>query len=704
LSSSIYVNKEKDEHVIVLEDGGHRLRVKRDGFAWSLKIDHAQGPTTRETAWATVTKADGLRSSKNAKQIRESYSLIFGAKNSDKKIDETIDILQTQSYYWPIIDNEDTPQTTTPTDKALESLSIYSFKTPEDIENLYIFRDGEYVQGEPFVKGVVETLFGNKTNTGLCGEIVNHLKRRSYVARLEFNRFDGEIPVLNGLLNLSTGTQRDFTPDKIFTFKIQAKYNPTKKSERWLKFLEEVLPVEEDRLALQEYAGYCLYPKFPFHKMAFLVGSGRNGKGVFVRTIQSILGVENVANIRLDQLNGGNRFAATNLYGKLMNISSEPSTRWPLQTELLKQLTGEDWLDGEVKGKQNPVRFQPFAKHFVLANKLPKVNDTSVGWWERVLIVIWEQTFTEENGKQVVSLENNWLTEDDDRSGILNWLIEGWKRLNANGRFTQSKTMREAMIQFKRASDPIAAFLAEECEHGPDYYMLRDAFYDAYKDYAKSLNATPEGVKVFWERMRSVPGIDITHKKRVEGKAQRVVFGVKTRGEPDADTLDDFNRSESEALEASEAPVVTPVSTESVLIKKREIEDKEEGVEIHASNASSASPQQNKCEVCGSDGNFRFSEKWLCRMHLDEAAKATKKVIPEVTHWVINEVNPVSLMGAREALLGRVELRGDGLELEAALEFLGKLGLNVSLGTKVVSSMMRDGVIFSPRSGWYKAT
>jgi hypothetical protein len=65
---------------------------------------------------------------------------------------------------------------------------------------------------------------------------------------------------------------------------------------------------------------------------------------------------------------------------------------------------------------------------------------------------------------------------------------------------------------------------------------------------------------------------------------------------------------------------------------------------------------------------------------------------------------PVGLQFAREALLGRAELRGDGLEMSVALEFLGKLGLNVSLSVKLVASMMRDGVIFSPRAGWYKAT
>ena len=65
---------------------------------------------------------------------------------------------------------------------------------------------------------------------------------------------------------------------------------------------------------------------------------------------------------------------------------------------------------------------------------------------------------------------------------------------------------------------------------------------------------------------------------------------------------------------------------------------------------------------------------------------------------------PVGLGFAREAFLRQGELRGDGLELERALEFLGKLGLNASLSAKVIGSMMRDGVIFSPRPGWFRVT
>jgi len=73
----------------------------------------------------------------------------------------------------------------------------------------------------------------------------------------------------------------------------------------------------------------------------------------------------------------------------------------------------------------------------------------------------------------------------------------------------------------------------------------------------------------------------------------------------------------------------------------------------------------------------------------------------------VEEVEPISkesvgLGFAREALLG--QFRGEPLRDEDAIAFLQKLGLPVSRAVMVIASMMRDGVIFSPRPGYYRRT
>lgn len=424
------------------------------------------------------------------------------------------------------------------------------FATPDDVEILYVYRDGIYVLGETIIKEEIENVLGDGASTGLCGEIIAHFKRRSYVKRAAFNKFEGELPVLNGLLNLTTMKLRDFDPNKIFTFKVATKFDPTRDCPKFKAALEQILPNSDDRTLLQEYAGYTLLPAFSHHKFMIFIGGGRNGKGVFIRTMEGILGPDNVSNIRLEYLDGSHRFMIANLFGLMMNVCSEPSTRKPFRTELMKQICGQDTLDGEIKNKQRLLKFVSFAKHYVQANRLPVVDDKTPSFWDRVLIIEFTETFTDEKGNKVPDIEKTWLNDEAERSGILNWLIAGLKRLNENGKFTQTKSMDKKILEFKQVSDPIGAFLAtpNECTYGSSQWTQNDTLYNSYKDWCEDMGATIESTATFSERLKRIPGI-ISRKKRIAGKAERIWRGI---GLPIGEsTLEDY---ESDPYEADEAP------------------------------------------------------------------------------------------------------------------------------------------------------
>jgi len=422
---------------------------------------------------------------------------------------------------------------------------IYKFATPDDVEVLYLYKDGVYVLADTIIKEEVESMVGNKTNTGLCSEVIAHFKRRSYVKRTKFNKFEGEIPVLNGLLNLNTMQLRDFDPEKIFTFKVATRFDPDKDAPKFKAAFEQILPDKDDRTLFQEYAGYTLLPAFPHHKFLILIGIGRNGKGVLIRTIVGVLGPDNVSNIRLEYLDGSHRFTVANLFGKLMNVCSEPSTQRPFKTELLKQITGKDALDGEIKNKQNALKFTPIAKFFIQANKLPIVDDKTLSFWDRVLIIECTETFTDEKGNKISDIEETWLNDEDERSGILNWMIEGLLRLKQNGKFTQTKSMDRTIIEFKQVSDPIGAFLAtpDQCIYGPLLWTTREALYNAYKHHAEGIGAKIESPQTFAGQIKKTPGIT-ERKKSINKKAVRIWMGISLADK--GVSMDDFDEIEAE--------------------------------------------------------------------------------------------------------------------------------------------------------------
>jgi P4 family phage/plasmid primase-like protien len=414
------------------------------------------------------------------------------------------------------------------TEQILEVLgNRYVFKTPTDTEELHLYKDGVYIEARATIKSEIESILKHSATIGFCNEIIDHFRRRSYVDREEFNNIIDYLPLTNGLLNLKTLKLEPHSPDNIFTFKIPTTYNPDAKCPRFLKAFNEIITDNDDRLLLQEYAGYSLLSSFPHHQLLFLIGKGRNGKGVYIRTIEGILGKNNVSNVRLEEFNGGRRFVLARLYGKLMNICSEPRTRFELETELLKMVTGDDSIDAELKNIQKPLKFTSFAKFFVQANRLPRVADNTDSFWERVLIVKFSQKFTDALGNRIANVEKTWLGDEEERSGVLNWMLAGLKRLMDNQRFTVSKSMKEQKTLFKQLSDTIGAFLEDESavRYGPTLFVKTEDLYNAYKAYVENIGGVVESIRALNAQVRMTPNI-LEGGKREGKKVVRIWKGI----------------------------------------------------------------------------------------------------------------------------------------------------------------------------------
>ncbi len=336
-----------------------------------------------------------------------------------------------------------------------------------------------------------------------------------------------EICLRNGVLNLNSMSLSMHSQAYFFTSKVDVDYRPEAKCPVFLAELGNILPDQKKRDCLQETFGYCLLRRYPYHKLFFFVGSGRNGKGTVVRTLLNIIGRDNVSATPLEMLSM--RFQVTNLYSKLVNVSSEPKAKYFLDTEILKSATGEDPIDGEIKGKQKKLHFTNYAKFIIQANKLPRVSDGSTAWWERVIIIEFTEEFTSENGKLVPDIEQRWLSSEEERSGILNWMIEGLKRLLANNDFTKSEEMLNAESEYRRYSDPIACFLEDCCKVKVGLIAPKADLYEAYKEYSEQNDFEILSVNAFNEMIRKIPRTR-SENRRIEGKVCKAWVGIALKG------------------------------------------------------------------------------------------------------------------------------------------------------------------------------
>jgi len=440
----------------------------------------------------------------------------------------------------------------------------FTFKTPDDIEEIYFFNEGVYQAAETMIKGMVEQWYKTKISRYFIDEVLGHIRRSSYVDRSEFNKTSAIIPVQNGFLDLDTGTLSPFDKDKIFTFKLNVIYDKTKTCPKFLKAVNEWVE-KQDVPLLQEISGYCLLSGMPFHNLFFLHGIGFNGKSSYIRTLNGIFGKEHCSNLNLEEFDGNHRFSMALLYGKMINVSSEPRTDKDLQTTNLRKMCGEDYIDAELKNKQRRLSFPNAAKPFVLGNRYPKVKDNTLAFWERVRIVRFPSSFI--GTKQIPTIWNTWIKDQDEMSGILNWMIEGLQRLVKNNGFTETKSSKETKIEFQKLSDSTGAFLNERCEHFKKGIYIKKELYEIYKEYCDSEELDCDISSVFAKTLNDTPWIK-SRRMRIEKKLEHVWMGLKVKASSE-DEEEKENKGQQKLGAVPPVPPVPPFTYPSNKVKSK---------------------------------------------------------------------------------------------------------------------------------------
>ena len=433
----------------------------------------------------------------------------------EKFVDHGANIhLQDADYY--LIANEKTGAVRIDEKLFADDLTaIYHFKTIQDTEEVLYYEEGYYhYEGAMIIGAECERVFGKVIKTRNVAEILNHIRRATYIKRKELNRDKSVLPLENGLFDLTTYSIKSFNPNVIITYKLPVEYNPDADCPSINKFIDEILK-PEDVPIIQEYFGYTLLPFFPAHKSLWLYGIGRNGKSQLTYLLSKMLGDENTVSVPIEELDGMHRFSTARLFGKMVNIVSEPGVTKPLKSGLFKKVLGGDRISAEVKGKQQTIDFINFSKFIVLGNIFPQVTDPTVAFWDRLIVVEFPNSFVD---KFIPDIAEKLIEEDGGLSGFFNWCLVGLKRLKENGfQFTSSKNVEEMKLEFEKLSNPVMAFIKEECIVSADKIISKGELYNAYKEYCGEGNYKIIGKGNFSKQIGEICGVDGV-KARYSGK------------------------------------------------------------------------------------------------------------------------------------------------------------------------------------------
>ena len=196
----------------------------------------------------------------------------------------------------------------------------------------------------------------------------------------------------------------------------------------------------------------------------------------------------------------------------------EPEKGLELNIALIKQLTGGDTYTARFLNA-NPFEFKPEFKLFINTNHLPRTADDTVFTSGRVKIIPFDRHFSE--SEQDTGLKK-YFRRRDNKSAILNWLVEGYRLLLEVG-FNAPARVDEAIEAYRSEADIIGVFLTEYTYSKEDGRVATSELYALYADWAKANGYKPLSNRSFT--------IDIHRRYEIRriGADGRVVIGLAVK-------------------------------------------------------------------------------------------------------------------------------------------------------------------------------
>lgn len=315
---------------------------------------------------------------------------------------------------------------------------------------------------------------------------ITKLLRTDCVTQEQFNK-QPFLSFINGTLDLRDFSFREHSPSDMLTMQFDFPYVPDVQSELWHKFIYDVSAGDSKRISLlQEIAGYTLYTDCSLQSCAFLLGEGANGKSVYIETLQAIFPDCAQSTIELSGLIED--FKRIQLMSSLVNFGEETNTDVKGAETVFKQVVAGGAISGCFKHKDF-VSFTPRTKFIFACNNIPHFKDFSYGLERRMLFVKFLKRFVDnpDPSKPNEMKADHELKDKlrSDKSAIFNWILDGYKRLKQNSKFTVTDDSEDLKQSFREVINPVSVFVAEEPYIG--YFDANDTDYisntELYKYY-----------------------------------------------------------------------------------------------------------------------------------------------------------------------------------------------------------------------------
>lgn len=312
----------------------------------------------------------------------------------------------------------------------------------------------------------------------------------------------------NGTLNLKTGRLGPHQPDHLVTQYAPVDFDAAAGCPLWERFVDSCTCGDRQLAAfLQRMVGYAITGSVQEQVLGFCFGGGSNGKSTFLAQLQKLLG--DYASPAARQLlflakNERHPTELADLYGKRLVICSEIDASNVFNEALVKDLTGGD----PVKARrlfENFWTFNPTWKIFMVGQHTPRIVNTDLGIWRRMLLIPWNATAVDDSPEargagQLIKDRDLPRKLEAEGPGILNWVLKGCLEWQCGG-LNPPPIVLEATSKYRQEEDLFGQFAKAFLIFEPEGRMSTSLLRAKYVEWCEEMGAEPLGVRRFNQRL-----------------------------------------------------------------------------------------------------------------------------------------------------------------------------------------------------------
>jgi putative DNA primase/helicase len=344
---------------------------------------------------------------------------------------------------------------------------------------------------------------------------IEKLVRADRMQATTADQWDGNPWLLNtpgGVIDLKTGGLMPHKPSYQMTKTTAIAPDWEMLCPQWLAFLDKVTGNNLQLVGyLKRFFGYCLTGLTTEHAMAFLFGTGRNGKGVFLNTVSRILGdyaMTASPDTFTESGSGKHLTVLARLMGARLVVSQETEEGVPWAEARIKAVTGGDPITANFM-RQDPFTYLPQFKLTVAGNHKPELKSVDEAIRGRFNLVPFTVTIPPSERDPGLS-EKLW----QEAPAILAWLVEGCLDWQAVG-LKPPSAVTIATNEYFESEDAITIWIRECCVIDNDKSALSSTLYNSWSIWSVRQGQRPGSHKAFsrnlerlgYEKKREGPGM-----------------------------------------------------------------------------------------------------------------------------------------------------------------------------------------------------